>query len=78
MSCENFISYYYIMAEPTFKTSTTQKLEEIDKDIKSLLADTKTLKDDIHYIKISLLNGFIKKAEPEKKEPVSSSWWLLS
>ncbi len=66
------------MAEPTFKTTTTQKLEEIDKDIKSLLADTKTLKDDIHYIKISLLNGFIKKAEPEKKEPVSSSWWLLS
>jgi len=66
------------MADPTFKTKTLKHLEDIDKDIKSLLEDTKTLKEDIHYLKISLLNGFIKKAEPEKEEPASSSWWILS
>tara|TARA_R110000822_G_scaffold53449_1_gene137901 strand:- start:1424 stop:1615 length:192 start_codon:yes stop_codon:yes gene_type:complete len=62
--------------ESRIKSEPEKCVEEIDKDFKSLLTDIKILRDDIHYIKIALLNGFIKKEDPECEN--SKSWWILS
>jgi len=51
-------------------------IEDIKDMLKDITRDTKTIKDDIHYIKISILSG--KKLIEDKQtktEPVSAGWW---
>jgi len=51
-------------------------IEDIKNMLKDITHDTKTIKDDIHYIKISILSGkkLIEDKQP-KPVPVSAGWW---
>tara|TARA_Y100000004_G_C8632345_1_gene293450 strand:- start:289 stop:492 length:204 start_codon:yes stop_codon:yes gene_type:complete len=58
------------------KPTNKELIEDIKDMLKDITRETKTIKDDIHYIKISILSGkkLIEDKQP-KTEPVSAGWW---
>ena len=58
------------------KPTNKELIEDIKDMLKDITRDTKTIKDDIHYIKISILSGKkLIEDNQTKTEPVSAGWW---
>ena len=60
----------------SLKPTDKELLDDIKIMLDSIAHDTKTIRDDIHYIKISILSGKKLLEEQQKpKEDVSNWWW---